>query len=304
MPAPPAVASRLDTRYAAETPEGISLWLRPAGVVPRFYAYLLDALIRFVFFSACFVFLTFLGGLGLGLGLLLFFLLEWFYPVAFELSAGARRRASAIVGLKVVMDNGLPITPAASLTRNLLRAADFLPFAVRLRPCSRCCCGRTASASATSPPATLVVQQPQRRSGARHAAAGAGASAGGAARAARQAAIVAWAGARAALTDARARRARRARRAGRSCRAPMARRPTSRARARRRALGARPRDDAAAVRGAVQRRVAGARSAARSPRRGEAPSARRRAARRAHRALYRARLRAPRARRSRSYPVC
>jgi hypothetical protein len=27
-----------------------------------------------------------------------------------------------------VMDNGLPITPAASLTRNLLRVADFLPF--------------------------------------------------------------------------------------------------------------------------------------------------------------------------------
>jgi hypothetical protein len=26
------------------------------------------------------------------------------------------------------MDNGLPVTPAASLTRNLLRAADFLPF--------------------------------------------------------------------------------------------------------------------------------------------------------------------------------
>jgi hypothetical protein len=26
------------------------------------------------------------------------------------------------------MDNGLPITPAASVTRNLLRAADFLPF--------------------------------------------------------------------------------------------------------------------------------------------------------------------------------
>ncbi len=26
------------------------------------------------------------------------------------------------------MDNGLPVTPGASLTRNLLRAADFLPF--------------------------------------------------------------------------------------------------------------------------------------------------------------------------------
>jgi len=31
-------------------------------------------------------------------------------------------------GIKVVMDNGLPITPAASFARNLLRVADFLPF--------------------------------------------------------------------------------------------------------------------------------------------------------------------------------
>jgi hypothetical protein len=39
MPAPSSAAeSRLDTRYAAETPEGIALWLRPAGVVPRLYA--------------------------------------------------------------------------------------------------------------------------------------------------------------------------------------------------------------------------------------------------------------------------
>jgi hypothetical protein len=32
-----------------------------------------------------------------------------------------------MLGLTVVLDSGLPITPAASLTRNLLRAADFLP---------------------------------------------------------------------------------------------------------------------------------------------------------------------------------
>src|SRR5262245_35411415 len=32
-------------------------------------------------------------------------------------------------GLKTVMDNGLPITPAASFARNLLRVADFLPMA-------------------------------------------------------------------------------------------------------------------------------------------------------------------------------
>jgi hypothetical protein len=32
------------------------------------------------------------------------------------------------LGLQVVMDSGLPVTPAASITRNLLRAADFLPM--------------------------------------------------------------------------------------------------------------------------------------------------------------------------------
>jgi uncharacterized RDD family membrane protein YckC len=128
MPAPPPAAeSRLDTRYAVETPEGIALWLRPAGVVPRFYAYLVDVAIRFLFFSISFVFLSLLGNLGQGLALVLFFLLEWLYPVAFELSAGAATPGKRLLDLTVVMDSGLPITPAASLTRNLLRAADFLP---------------------------------------------------------------------------------------------------------------------------------------------------------------------------------
>ena len=32
------------------------------------------------------------------------------------------------MGLQVVMDSGLPVTPAASFIRNLLRTADFLPL--------------------------------------------------------------------------------------------------------------------------------------------------------------------------------
>jgi len=123
----PFAESRLDTRYAAETPEGIALWLRPAGVVPRFYAYLVDASIRIVFFGISSFLLALLGGFGEGLALVLFFLLEWLYPVAFELSSGAATPGKRMLGLTVVMDSGLPITPAASLTRNLLRAADFLP---------------------------------------------------------------------------------------------------------------------------------------------------------------------------------
>lgn len=128
MPAPSSAAeSRLDTRYAAETPEGIALWLRPAGVVPRLYAYLVDLGIRFVFFGVSFLVLNRLGGFGQGLAWVLFFLLEWLYPVAFELGAGAATPGKRMLGLTVVMDSGLPITPAASLTRNLLRSADFLP---------------------------------------------------------------------------------------------------------------------------------------------------------------------------------
>jgi len=70
-----------------------------------------------------------LGGIGVAFWIILFFLLEWFYPVVFELSPSGSTPGKRALGLKVVMDNGLPITPAASVTRNLLRVADFLPFA-------------------------------------------------------------------------------------------------------------------------------------------------------------------------------
>ena len=71
----------------------------------------------------------FFGGMGIALWIILIFALEWLYPVIFELSASGATPGKRIFGLKVVMDNGLPITAAASMTRNLLRVADFLPFA-------------------------------------------------------------------------------------------------------------------------------------------------------------------------------
>ena len=119
----------LDTLYTAETPEGIALALRPAGVVARFYAYLVDFLIRLALFGALSVALDALGGLGSGLLLITYFLLEWFYPVLFELLPGHATPGKRVLGLMVVMDSGLPVTPAGSLVRNLLRAVDFLPMA-------------------------------------------------------------------------------------------------------------------------------------------------------------------------------
>jgi uncharacterized RDD family membrane protein YckC len=118
----------LDTVVAAETPEGILLELRPAGLSARFYAFLLDWLIRLMIAYAALLATSFMGFFGFGFWLVLYFLLEWFYPVVFELGRSGATPGKSIVGIKVVMDNGLPVTPAASFTRNLLRVADFLPF--------------------------------------------------------------------------------------------------------------------------------------------------------------------------------
>src|SRR5688572_33496315 len=71
---------------------------------------------------------AFMGGIGMAIWLILLFGCEWIYPMVFELRASAATPGKRIFNLKVVMDNGLPVTPAAAITRNLLRVADFLPF--------------------------------------------------------------------------------------------------------------------------------------------------------------------------------
>jgi uncharacterized RDD family membrane protein YckC len=119
---------RLDTLTSAETPEGIALALRPAGVVARAAAFAVDLLIRGALLWAVVALLTPLGRFGGGIALIVWFALEWFYPVLFELLPGGATPGKRAFGLRVTMDSGLPITPAASLLRNLLRTADFLPF--------------------------------------------------------------------------------------------------------------------------------------------------------------------------------
>ncbi len=119
----------LDTLYTAETPEGIALSLRPAGVTARALAYLLDLLIRIaVFLALLFALRVLFGGMAGGLLAITYFAIEWFYSVLFELLPKHATPGKRALGLTVVMDSGLPITPAASLLRNLLRAVDFFPL--------------------------------------------------------------------------------------------------------------------------------------------------------------------------------
>src|SRR5512143_1036292 len=118
---------QLDTIHTFETPEGIELGLRVAGPLPRALAWVIDALIRYGGLFIVSIALSILGEFGFGLFLILLFLVEWFYPVLFEVSRGATP-GKKMMGLAVVHDNGTPIGWPASMIRNLLRVIDFFPL--------------------------------------------------------------------------------------------------------------------------------------------------------------------------------
>jgi uncharacterized RDD family membrane protein YckC len=118
---------QLDTVHTFETPEGVDLGLRVAGPVPRALAFVLDTLIRYAVLFVLSMILLPLAELGIGAFLILLFLMEWFYPVLFEVTRGATPGKKAM-GLTVVHDNGTPIGWPASLIRNLLRVVDFFPL--------------------------------------------------------------------------------------------------------------------------------------------------------------------------------
>lgn len=122
------LAPPLDTRHQVETPEGIDLPLRPAGLMVRAVAFAIDLGIRGFILGVLFIALAFLGRLGMGLGSLLLFAISWWYMVLFEVLREGRSPGKQWLGLRVVHDDGTPIGWSASLLRNLLRFVDLLPF--------------------------------------------------------------------------------------------------------------------------------------------------------------------------------
>lgn len=118
---------KIDNRFALETAEGIDVYLAPAGLGVRSLAFFYDLLIRGAILLVTTILLEVAGKFGQGLFLIILFLLEWFYPVIFEVYRGATPGKKAL-GLTVVYDNGLPVSLPGSLTRNLFRSIDILPF--------------------------------------------------------------------------------------------------------------------------------------------------------------------------------
>ena len=118
----------LDTARHVATPEGIEISLRVAGPVPRALAYLIDLSIRAAIMFGLSLAISALGQFGMAVFLLTAFFLEWLYPVFFEVLGSGATPGKRSMGLIVLNDDGTPVRWPASLTRNLLRALDFLPF--------------------------------------------------------------------------------------------------------------------------------------------------------------------------------
>jgi uncharacterized RDD family membrane protein YckC len=118
----------LDTAREIPTPEGIELNLRLAGPVARALAWAVDLLVRVAVFGVLGIPLAMLGNVGGGIYLILWFGLEWLYPTLFEVYFGGATPGKRALALMVLHSDGTPVGLPASLTRNLLRAVDFLPF--------------------------------------------------------------------------------------------------------------------------------------------------------------------------------
>lgn len=119
----------LDTYRPVETPEGVEIGLRVAGPVPRLFAAVADLAIRLGVYFVLSIPAGILGEGGIGLLLVAMFLMEWFYPVFFEVRRGGATPGKRRLGLLVLHRDGTPVGWMASIVRNLLRFADFLPAA-------------------------------------------------------------------------------------------------------------------------------------------------------------------------------
>jgi uncharacterized RDD family membrane protein YckC len=118
----------LDTTRRVATPEGIELTLRLAGPVPRALAWSVDLALRTAIVLVVMTLASQLGRAGWGVVLLAAFFVEWLLPAWFEAQMRGQTPGKRLFGIAVLNDDGTPLRWPGALTRNLLRAVDFLPF--------------------------------------------------------------------------------------------------------------------------------------------------------------------------------
>lgn len=127
-------AEPLDLGVEVITPENIAFQYRLAGPFLRLAAYLIDAGIRLAvgligvlaLWSAFGV--AGLSQVGVGAGLVLAFLLAWFYGGLFETFWNGQTPGKRCMGIRVVTVEGQPINALQAVLRNVLRVVDGQPL--------------------------------------------------------------------------------------------------------------------------------------------------------------------------------
>ena len=135
---------QLDSRIEIVTAENIAFKYHVAGPFRRSVALLIDMLIQVGVFiglvmAALFFGATGLGGIGIAVGLVI-----WFYGGLFETFWNGQTPGKRVMRLRVVSIEGQPITAMQAVTRNVLRFVDALPGQL---PFALCQVGLFATAS-------------------------------------------------------------------------------------------------------------------------------------------------------------
>jgi uncharacterized RDD family membrane protein YckC len=126
-------------QLSIETPELVSIEMPVAGLGSRFAALLVDYLIWLVVLVGLFILIAVLdpslnqvSTLGVkwatAIWIFLFFLLRWGYFTVFEAFWNGRTPGKRVAGIRVIQRTGRGIGLFESMTRNLLRLVDELPF--------------------------------------------------------------------------------------------------------------------------------------------------------------------------------
>ena len=123
----------IDTRIEIVTPENIAFQYRVAGPFRRLPAYLVDLLIRVIVLiliriaSGISFGVLGLGDVGVGMVMIVYFVLDWFYGGLFEAYWNGQTPGKRLMRIRVVSDEGQPINAWQAMLRNFLRSADALP---------------------------------------------------------------------------------------------------------------------------------------------------------------------------------
>lgn len=129
-----------EDRLAIDTPEGVPIEITLAGLGSRIGAAVIDGLIQGVVIIALVVILALNGGfddstsneamlITFAITQVIAFVVLFFYYAILEILWSGRSVGKRAFGLRVIDSSGGPVGVRASMTRNLLRIIDVLPFA-------------------------------------------------------------------------------------------------------------------------------------------------------------------------------